>query len=244
MKILEEILQGLKDEEVPVRRVLVGAFWTLVGSRRAGLASTFREDHPHEAPPVRQAGTLEGRPAGEVARLALSDSLLEASIGMAAINSLLEVDEGKLKEQNAFGLLAEKGAGKDVAIVGHFPFVDELRKVARRLFVLEQHPRQGDLPAHEAQEVLPRCQVIGITGTAFINHTLEGLLSLCPEDSFVMLIGPTTPLTPLLFDHGIAALSGSLVVDEGEALRYIAQGATFRQLHRHGIRLVTMTKDR
>ena len=176
--------------------------------------------------------------------MALSNSLLEASIGMAAVNSLLEVDERRLKEQNAFALLAEKGAGRDVAIVGHFPFVEELRKVARRLFVLEQHPRQGDLPAHKAQDVLPRCQVIGITGTAFINHTLEELLGLCPADSFVMLVGPTTPLTPILFDHGISALSGSLVVDEEEALRYIAQGATFRQLHRHGIRLVTMTKDR
>ena len=115
-----------------------------------------------------------------MARLALSDSLLEASIGMAAINPLLEVDEGKLKEQNAFGLLAEKGAGKDVALVGHFPFVDELRKVARRPLVLQPPPRQAALPPPEAQEVLPRCQVIGITGTAFINHTLEGLLSLCP----------------------------------------------------------------
>jgi len=244
LKILQELLESLPEEEGPVKRVLAGAFWTLVSSKRTGLASTFREDHPHRRTPVRDAGRLEGKPAREVARLALSPSLLEASIGMAAVNSLLPVREEWFIEKNAFEVLAERGEGKVVSIVGHFPFVGELRKFARELYVLEQRPYEGDLPAERAREVLPRSEVIGITGTAFINHTLEGLLKLCPPKSFIMLIGPTTPLTPLLFDHGIDALSGSLVEDEGEVLKYVAQGATFRQIHRHGVRLVTMTKKR
>jgi len=178
--------------------------------------------------------------AQELARLALSSSLLEASIGMATINSLIDVPLKRCERVNAFEVLARKGEGKDVTIVGHFPFVPELRKIARELFVLEQRPREGDLEADKAQEVIPRSQVVGITGTAFINHTLEGLLSLCPPESFVMLIGPTSPLTPLLFDYGIDAISGAMVIDEGEVARYIAQGATFKQLHRHGVRLLTM----
>lgn len=244
MKILEDILSSLPQAEIPTKRVLVGAFWTLVRSHRAGLASTFREDHPHQgAPPVRDAGKLEGKAARELARLALSDSPLEASIGMAAVNSLLEVKGDWFIEKNALEVLAERGRGKVVSIVGHFPFVGEIKKVARELFVLEQRPREGDLPAERAREVLPRSEVIGITGTAFINHTLEGLLDLCPPKSFVMLIGPTTPLTPILFDYGIDALSGSLVVDEAEVVRFVSQGATFRQLHRHGVKLVTMSKE-
>jgi len=241
MKITEEILSTLPDEDIPTRKVLIGAFWTLVMTKGAGLASAFR-DEDHQGPPVKEAGRLEEMGAKELARLALSPSLLEASVGMAAINSLIEVEEERCEKVNAFELLAKKGEGKDITIVGHFPFVPELRKIARELFVLEKRPREGDLEANKAEEVIPRSQVVGITGTAFINHTLEDLLSLCPPDSFVVLIGPTSPLTPILFDHGVDAICGSRVIDEQEAARYVAQGATFRQLHPHGVRLLTLLK--
>jgi len=90
-------------------------------------------------------------------------------------------------------------------------------------------------------DILPQCHVVVITGTSFINHTLESLLELCRE-AFVMLIGPTTPLTPILFDYGIDAISGSKVVNEDQVMRYVSQGAIFRQLHHHGVRLLIMMK--
>jgi hypothetical protein len=82
---------------------------------------------------------------------------------------------------------------------------------------------------------------VGITGTALINHTLEPLLELC-RGAFVTLIGPTTPLTPLLFNYGIDAISGSLVVDEASVLQHVSQGCTFQQLHKAGVKLLTMAK--
>ncbi len=44
----------------------------------------------------------------ELAKQANSDGLLEASIGMAAINSLIDFYEKRYTEQNAFDILAEK----------------------------------------------------------------------------------------------------------------------------------------
>ena len=59
-----------------------------------------------------------------------------------------------------------------------------------------------------------------------------------------MLLGPTTPLTSVLFEHGIDVISGSIVTDHDTALLHIRQGANFRELKRTGsIRLVTLTKD-
>jgi uncharacterized protein (DUF4213/DUF364 family) len=178
----------------------------------------------------------------ELMNLARSDKLLEASIGMATINSLIEIDTDRCSEINAFDLLAQKGEGKDMAVIGHFPFVPKLKGIARNLWVIEQRPLSGDLEADQAADILPRCQVVGITSTAFINHTLEALLELC-QGAFVMLLGPTTPLTPLLFDYGIDAISGSQVVDETQVVRYVSQGATFQQLHHAGIRLLTTTRS-
>ena len=84
--------------------------------------------------------------------------------------------------------------------------------------------------------------MVCLTGTSLINHTIEELLSLSRE-SFVVLTGPTSPLTPLLFDYGIDVICGTRVIDPEETLRYISQAATFRQLHGHGVRLLTLAKE-
>jgi len=240
MQILIDLIDFLRNKNYPVHEVLTGAYWTAVVSRTAGLASTFRhEAHPHRKG-VRDVGRLTEKTALELAQYALSDYAMEASIGMAAVNSLLEVNEKGWVEKNASQILLEKGEGKDVAIVGHFPFIPELRKKARNLWVLEQRPQEGDLSSEETQNILPRCDVVGITGTAFINHTLEDLLRLS-KGKFVLLIGPTTPLTPFLFDYGIHVLSGTIVIDKEEAFKCISQGATFREVR--GVRRVTMVKE-
>ena len=49
-----------------------------------------------------------------LARMAYSPSPLEASIGMATINSLIEVDEQHCVEVNAGDILMEKGKDKKV----------------------------------------------------------------------------------------------------------------------------------
>lgn len=161
---------------------------------------------------------------------------------MAAINSLLEVDEARCVELNAGDLLIERGRGKNVALVGHFPFVPALREAAGRLWVLELRPHPGDVDAEEAEAILPQADIVAITGSAFINHTIEDLLGLCRTKSFVMVLGPTTPLSPVLFDHGVDVISGTRVLDPELALRCVSEGATFRQIR--GIRLLTMERPK
>jgi uncharacterized protein (DUF4213/DUF364 family) len=169
---------------------------------------------------------------------------LEASIGVAAINSLLDVDEERCVELNAEAWLAERGRGKRVAIAGSFPFVPRLRDKVGQLWVLERHPSEGELFSDEASRVLPQADVVAITGTALINHTLDGLLALCREHSAVMVLGPSTPLSPVLFDYGVDVVSGTQVVDVDLVLKLISQGATFRQVKGPGVRLLTMTSSK
>ena len=230
---------SLKGEDFPVKNVHTCVYWTATLSRHCGLSSTFREAGPSHEKGVRDAGGLTQKTALELAEYARSDSLLEASIGMATINSLIEVDESKCVENNAFEILAEKGEGKNVAVVGHFPWIPKLKNKVKTLWVLEQRVRDGDLPAEEATRILPECDVVGITGTSFINHTLEGLLAFCKR-AYVVMIGPTTPLSPVLFDHGIDVICGTKVIDSGRLIRFISEGATFREVS--GVKLLTLTK--
>lgn len=238
MNILDDILDSL-DMEAPVRTVLVGAHWTVVCSRFCGLASTFTGDKPHGHAPVRDVGHLHEKSARELAEYARSDDLLEASIGVAAINSLLDVQEDRAVEINAFDVLAQEGQGRSVAMVGHFPFILKLRSVVGRLWVIEQHPADDEYPAEAAADLIPRADLVALTGSALINHTLDGLLAICRPEAVVMILGPSTPLSPVLFEYGVTILSGSRVFDEGVVLRTVGQGATFQQVE--GVRLLSLT---
>ncbi len=241
MKIIDDLLSTLSYEAL-VKDVRQGPFQTAGLTRYCGLASTPHDPGPHhDKTPVKEAGLLLEKDAQALARMANSLSPMESAIGMATINSLIEVDEQHCTELNAGDLLAKKGEGKRVAIVGHFPFVPRLRKMVKELWVVERNPQEGDVAEAEAENLIPKAEVVGITGTAFTNHTIERLLGLCNPNAYVVILGGTAPLSPVLFDHGINAISGTKVVNPALALRCVSQGATFRQIK--GIRLLTMKND-
>jgi len=239
MDLLDELLSTLPEDQ-PVRSLLVGVHWTVVCSRRCGLASTLLADKPHGHVRVREVGSLHRKTAFELAEFARSDNPLEASIGVAAINSLLDVDERLGVEINAGDVLIEQGHGKQVALVGHFPFIPQLRQAARQLWIIEQHPTEDEYPAEAAGDLIPQAEIVALTGSALINHTLDGLLALCRPEALVMVLGPSTPLSPILFEHGASFLSGSIIIDEAAVMRTVAQGASFPQVQ--GVRLLTITK--
>ena len=272
MRIIDDLLATLTPPlgldllsrpNVPVRQVRMGAFWTavvleapvrrgLLTEARCGLASALREDdhHRHGQHPVRGAAHLHECSAMKLAELARSDSLLEASIGLAAINALLDVDEEACVELNAEQVIldqirsARSPDRSRVVVVGHFPFIPRVREAASQLWVLEKHPGEGDLPAEAASEVIPQADVVAITGTSLINHTFEELMGLCRPDAFVLVLGPTAPLSPVLFNYGVDVISGTLVTEPATVLRYVSQGASFRQIKRSkGVKLLTLAKE-
>jgi len=244
--IIETILESLSDGEV--KAVCVGLHWTAVtvevnGERRCGLASTLSSGHHHgSGPQIPRAGYLEEFSARQLAGFSLHESPAMVSVGMAAINALLPGNFQFTSEANAEQLILNNGLGKRVALVGHFPFVPQLREKLEHLDVLELDPQPGDLPASMAPDVLPRADVAAITAMTLFNGTLESMLELCSPGAFVILLGPSAPLTPLLFDFGIDVISGALVTTEEPVLKTIMQGGNFRQVHRAGIRLVNLSK--
>jgi len=240
MKIIDDLLRTL-NYDASVRDIRQGPFQTAVLTRGCGLASTPHDPGSHHSrTPVKEAGLLVDKDILALAHMAYSKSPLEAAIGMATINSLVEVDAQRCTELNAGVLLAKKGAGKRVAIVGHFPFVPRLRTIARELWVIERNLQEGDFTEAESEKFLPQADVVGITGTAFTNHTLEHVLGLCDPKAYVVILGGTTPLSPVLFDYGVNAISGTKVIDPETVLCCVSQGATFRQIK--GVRLLTMER--
>lgn len=178
MKILDHLISTL-DPNTEVKDIRQGVFHTAVLTRNCGLASTLPRDALKQARPlVKEAGHLLGKTAHELTQMAYPESILEASIGMAAINSLLEIDDSACVELNAAEVILEKGEGRQVAIIGHFPFLSRVRKIAKELWVIEKNPREDDYAESQADRFVPMADVVAITGTALTNHTLEHLLDI------------------------------------------------------------------
>ncbi|TVM17391.1 hypothetical protein DPQ33_09450 [Oceanidesulfovibrio indonesiensis] len=158
----------------------------------------------------------------------LTQPSLGPSLALAAVNALLPVPKtaAPLKGQD---LLLEHGAGKDAVVVGHFPFVEKIAGEFRSFHVLELRPKPGDLPAEAAEEVLPGAGVVALTGTTLLNGTLSGILALCP-DAFVLLLGPSTPFAPSLFEAGVDAIAGNAIADAEAVIAGVAAGLPYRKL--------------
>ena len=208
MKILKDLVDSI--ESYQVKQVFIGVFDTLVWSQNLGFASTLREEEkPHQG--IKEAGNLIYKSARELSQYVFSDNLLEASLGMAAINSALPVNREKFKFINAQELFLEKGKGKTVGVIGHFPFVEKIGNEFKKMYVFEKHPKLNDLHEKDIADYLPQTEVVAITSTTLTNHTFENIMKFINIESYVIMLGPTTPVSPILFHYGVDAVSGLLV---------------------------------
>ena len=246
MELIQMLLNQISDGEVIDIRM--GLHWTAVavkvdGVVRCGLASTVSQpnsNHPKE-PDIPRAGFLLSLSGRELAGFATSSSTLASSIGMAAINALLPHPEPyQIRTINAEVVIGEHGQGKNVAIIGRFPFVSRLRNEVNNLYVIEMDPQPGEYSPEAAKEILVKADVIAITAMTLINKTFDNIIQSCPPKSLKVMLGPSTPLCPVMHEYGLDLLSGAIVEKVDDVLNSISQGASFKQIHKAGVRLVTM----
>ena len=239
MKILDDLINTLEPAEI--KDIRMGVFTTAVISRQCGLSSTVHPDHHDHSVKINDAGDLIGKNIQEIALKVKSSYVLEASLGMACINSGLHLDGLKFVGVNAEEIIRDKGKNKNVAVIGHFPFVERLRPHVKNLYVFEKHLSEGDIPAQQIPGILPDVAVVAMTGTTLINHTFDEIMNYTRKDAFKIMLGPSTPLNKILFDYGLDVLSGVIVEDISTVLNYIQQGASFQQIR--GKRLVAIMKE-
>jgi uncharacterized protein (DUF4213/DUF364 family) len=226
--IYQELVRPIEPGN-PVTSCSAGLVWTLVETGgEAGLALTLH-DGVYES---RLPGTIHGAETRWLAEHITSWNMFDASLALGAVNAwfnrkdrverLLGRAVAGERGVALFERLAERFAGGSVAVVGRFPHLEPLSDHCT-LTVLERHPSGGDLPDQACEYLLPRQDCVCITGSTVSNKTLPRLLELS-RDAYVVLVGPSVPLTPMWFDYGVDLLAGTVVLDPEVALGAVQQG--------------------
>ncbi|MGC4018433.1 MAG: DUF364 domain-containing protein [Muricomes sp.] len=184
-QLYDELIAGIPDK-LTVKYYQGGYNWSRVISSEdsVGLAMTIPTV---TRPAISREASLIGKPLRETAQLVKSWNLVEAAIGLAAINSWYNQPERAARcgfvhpevtddVREAFDVYFEECKGKNVTVIGHFPFIEKRLSGHCQLSILERNPDYGDYPDSACEYLLPQQDYVFITACTFVNKTLPRLL--------------------------------------------------------------------
>lgn len=160
----------------------------------------------------------------DVAALIKSWNFMEASIGAAALNAYYNnkntIDSFVNTQtnieiadiSNPFIALEKNIQGKKIATIGHFWSKHVFKLNDCDFHIIEQSPKDGDFPESSSEYILPEMDYVFITGFTLINKTLPRLLELSKKAN-VIIIGPCSCLSDVLFKHGVSQIAGCILYD-------------------------------
>jgi uncharacterized protein (DUF4213/DUF364 family) len=231
-KIYDDLIKGI-PENLTVDELVTGSLTSYVRSGNGAGVASFRN---YETRMPMFAKDLIGAPLREVATCAKSWNFVEASIGVAAINAYynnpevarnngVEFSDSKRIEDRVFDpfiMSQNEIKGKKVAVVGHFPHLENLFEPICDLSIIEWEPEEGDYPISASEYLLPECDYVYLTCACIMDKTFPRMLELSKNAKRITMAGPATPLAPVLFDYGIDNLSGFMIKDQTRAYRIIS----------------------
>lgn len=231
-------------QDLTVLECVLGVSWTLVRSERGtGIVKTIKGGKKGSG-----LENITGMPLKRLAEYAKSWNMLEASLGQAALNSAfnnaaaIQSVTGRSLEQasdpeeaNAFKLLEPELQGRKVAVIGHFPEIERLEELCS-LAILERDPQGNDYPDPACEYLLPEQDYVFITGTAFTNKTMPRLLQLAGKAK-VVLVGPSVPISPILYNYGVDLMAGFVILDSQSIFSAVREGQKMN-IFKHGGQMV------
>lgn len=241
MRVEEKIVEYVKPlaGDLTIENVIIGMAYTGVtlSNGKGGLAFSFRNLMGHTCGVMKKPGTICGTPVTEALDWVMGDNIAAAAIGTACINAILNQGYQVGPEISKTVHCNEDDV---VGMVGWFcPLVKKYQN-AKEFYIFEQDYKnvkstgiEQILPDSESVKYLPKCNKVVMTGTSFINKTMDELLSACNPDAEIILVGASTPMCPEVFkDYHVTYLAGAQVTDVEGMMHVVAEGGGGRDLFR------------
>ncbi len=228
MKVYERLLEKAasrgRGRLVQDTRIGLGYTAVKLDNGAIGLAYTLFEDKK-TCNLLEPEVVFSGRPADLVARYFLSAHPLEAGVGLATINAIINQPREDFLPGDPLEIIGLQPEDK-VAMIGYFePLARRMKGKISELWVFERTEGRFAEALTEAEmaDYLPQATVAIVTAVTLINKSFEEILALLKQAREIVLLGPSTPLLPEAFeDYPVTLLSGLLVKSEG-ILRCISE---------------------
>jgi uncharacterized protein len=214
------------DPDPVIEDIRIYTNWVLVKTGTWSLSTIFRGMPGLDDRPGMDSwmGEWLGKPAKESAlQLLASRDTLRRAVGMACLKSLLPVP-GSSFSGNAIQMVESASASVPVCFIGYFKEAAEWRDMGRPVNIVELFPRPGDIHWNDADEVLSKARIVLMSGLTVVNETLGAVIRRTSAAQIRVMMGPTVPPSPVLFDCGIDMLGVTLVKDWKLMARYAELG--------------------
>lgn len=218
---------------IPAEEVLIGLGYTAVklADGRTGVAYTFRENAVSGCSVFMGSRPLAGKPVTDLVRFLDSADRIEAAVGLAAANAAVNVTPPQALAGDVLDAVSLRDSDR-VGMVGFFgPLIPHLKAKVHSLDIFEENVDKSTdlLPAAEALNRLPHCDLAIISATTIINHSIDNLLDAAQNCRHVIILGSSTPLLPQVFkETPVTCLSGIEITDPAGIMRVIAEGGGTR----------------
>lgn len=270
-EILEETVNEVKtflDEtinDIKVERAVVGIFFSGVSlnTGHAGICATPIKEIPEavccptSARSMPNSGHLTERPVSKYLNDVLSSIPMRKAMGIAVLSALSSYcrDKGLTDDYdikvgvNAIDCIDLKYDTYPVVIGAIAPFLRVLMSRRKLFSVIELDPRtlKPDempfyVPPGKTPEIVPKADILVITGTTLINGTLESILELARPETQVVVLGPTSSILPhAFFKRGVDILGGDFITNPHEMLDTLAEGGSGYHLYGKSAERVVVT---
>ena len=260
--ILGNRIDGLK-----VERAVVWVFFSGVklddgaGGVCATPAKLFSDAAccPSSASAMPLPGKLKGRAVDAYLADLFGDNGIRRTLGIAVLNALAgecwqRRPSPGCRVHTGIDAFDQAQVGPDdfVVLVGAFPPLIRLLKRRDKPFrILEKNSaalKADEMvfyrPAEDAPLVIPKADVLVVTGTTLVNDTLEGLLALARPDARVVVVGPTAGLLPdPFFRRGVSVLGGISVTHPDNLLDVLSEGGSGYHFFGRSAERVTLVRE-
>jgi uncharacterized protein (DUF4213/DUF364 family) len=246
----------IPPQDLWVDDLVIGIFFTGVklSNGHAGVAFTPIGEIPEavccptSAARMPQAGDSEGRSLSEILKYSLNNNVLKSAMGVAALNAIsqliIESEREKeyqiVKDRDGFDLL-EIQPGETVSLIGAFgPYIRRLKMMGNPFFIVEKNPQtlkpdemKYFKPETDMASALEESDVVVITGTAIVNHTIDSILSSITNGKRIAIIGPTASMIPdAFFGRGVQVMAGVRMLNPDRMIKILKQAGSAYHLLR------------
>jgi uncharacterized protein (DUF4213/DUF364 family) len=204
--IMEKVLSAAQPYLAgkTVRDLVVGI--TLIGcqldSGDIGVSYVLHEELPHGCSAFPFVQEAVGKTALEIAEWSVSgQSCLQRSVAASVLAAAAcQQDLPDDSEDRPLGI--DFKHSDRVCMIGLIrPLAEQISKWVKEMIVFDKGLSMcGNdsmiYPMDRQPELIPTCDVVIISGTTTINHSIDGLLDMCGKAREVVMVGPSTPMFP------------------------------------------------